>query len=313
MAKTSPAQKQPVSRKAPSKGSGRPAGLFTWIAIAVVVVVVATLVIVKVTSSPTSSGSGAFVPSNPTTVSDLTSVPASAFNAVGVTSTVVPVSAPVALKGAPALTGTTATGAKLPEVFYLGAEYCPFCAAERWPLIVALSRFGTFTGLGDMESSTLTGEVYPGTPTFTFVRSTYTSKYLVFKSIEQYTNVYDAAAGFYTKLQKPTGTEAANFQKYDTSKYIPGMQPTQDHSIPYISIGNKYLVSGSSFTPATLANQQRSDIAAGLSNATSPVSAAILATANYLSATFCSLTHDQPGSVCSSPGVAAAKKALGIK
>ena len=91
------------------------------------------------------------------------------------------------------------------------------------------------------------------------------------------------------------------------------MQPTQDHSIPYISIGNKYLVSGSSFTPATLANQQRSDIAAGLSNATSPVSAAILATANYLSATFCSLTHDQPGSVCASPGVAAAKKALGIK
>ena len=313
MAKTSPAQKQPTARKTPARASGRPAGLFTWIAIAVVVIVVATLVIVKVTSSPSSSGSGAFVPSNPTTVADLTSVPASAFNTVGITSSVVPVSAPTTLKGAPALTGTSATGATLPEVFYLGAEYCPFCAAERWPLIVALSRFGTFTGLGDMESSTLSGEVYPGTPTFTFVKSTYTSKYLVFKSIEQYTNVYDSAAGFYTKLQTPTGTEAANFQKYDTSKYIPGMQPSQDHSIPYISIGNKYLVSGSSFTPATLANQQRSDIAAGLSNATSPVSAAILATANYLTATFCSLTHDQPGNVCSSPGVSAAKKALGIK
>ena len=274
---------------------------------------VATLVIVKVTSSPSSSGAGAFVASNPTTVKDLTSVPASAFNTVGITSSVVPVSSLVPLSGAPALTGKSATGATLPEVFYLGAEYCPFCAVERWPLIVALSRFGTFTGLGDMESSTLSGEVYPGTPTFTFVKSTYTSKYLVFKSIEQYTNVYDSAAGFYTKLQTPTRAEAANFQKYDSSKYIPGMRPTQDHSIPFISIGNKFLVSGSSFTPATLANQQRSDIAAGLSNSTSPVSAAILATANYLSASFCSLTHEQPAAVCSSAGVAKAKKALGIK
>ncbi len=313
MAKTSPAQNRSAARKPSAKASGRPAGLFTWVAIGLVVVVVATLVIIKVTSGPSSSGNGAFVASDPTVVAELTSVPASAFNKVGITSNVVPVTAPVKLAGAPALTGKSATGATLPEVFYLGAEYCPFCAAERWPLIVALSRFGTWSGLGDMESSTLSGEVFQGTPTFTFVKSTYTSKYLVFKSIEQFTNVYDPAASFYTKLQTPTGVEAANFQKYDTSKYIPGMQPTQDHSIPYITVGNKFLVSGSSYTPATLANQSRSSIAAGLSNTSSPVSTAVLATANYLTATFCSLTHNQPGHVCSSPGVMAAKKALGIK
>ncbi len=34
-----------------------------------------------------------------------------------------------------------------PEVLFVGAEFCPFCAAERWPLIVALSRFGRFTAL----------------------------------------------------------------------------------------------------------------------------------------------------------------------
>ena len=34
-----------------------------------------------------------------------------------------------------------------PEVLYVGAEYCPFCAAERWPVVVALSRFGTWSGL----------------------------------------------------------------------------------------------------------------------------------------------------------------------
>ncbi len=32
-----------------------------------------------------------------------------------------------------------------PEVLFVGAEFCPFCAAERWPLIVALSRFGHFS------------------------------------------------------------------------------------------------------------------------------------------------------------------------
>src|SRR5574342_1244952 len=34
-----------------------------------------------------------------------------------------------------------------PLVVYLGAEYCPFCAAQRWGLVVALPRFGTFDNL----------------------------------------------------------------------------------------------------------------------------------------------------------------------
>ena len=35
----------------------------------------------------------------------------------------------------------------------MGAEYCPYCAAERWSMIVALGRFGTFSGLQTMRSS----------------------------------------------------------------------------------------------------------------------------------------------------------------
>ena len=42
-----------------------------------------------------------------------------------------------------------------PEVLFVGAEYCPFCAAERWPLIVALSRFGHFGALHNMQSAPL--------------------------------------------------------------------------------------------------------------------------------------------------------------
>ena len=44
---------------------------------------------------------------------------------------------------------TARTGKKKPELLYIGAEYCPYCAASRWPLIIALSRFGTFKGLRD--------------------------------------------------------------------------------------------------------------------------------------------------------------------
>ncbi len=35
----------------------------------------------------------------------------------------------------------------------MGAEYCPFCAAQRWAMVNAFSRFGTFTGLTTTHSS----------------------------------------------------------------------------------------------------------------------------------------------------------------
>ncbi len=307
MAKKPPAKRTPVPAT-----TGRPAGLFTWLAIGLVVVVVAALVIIKVATGSSSGGSTAFQPASATEVSDLASVPASVFNKVGVTSSVVPISPPIPLKNQPALTGKVGA-TTLPEVFYLGAEYCPFCAAERWPTIVALSRFGTFSNLGDMTSSTKPGEAYPGTPTFTFLKAHYASKYLVLKTVEQYTNVWDNATGFYGTLQTPSAQEAAVFKKYDTSSYIPGITSTQDYSIPFVSIGNKYLISGASFTPQLLAGISRATIAAGLSDPTNPVTVAIVATANYETAAFCQLTKNQPGSVCASPGVMAAKKALGIK
>ena len=75
---------------------------------------------------------------------------------------------------APALT----SGGK-PEVLYIGAEYCPYCAAERWAVIVALSRFGTFSGLAPIRSAAKDGggnaEPYPLTPTWTFAKASYTS------------------------------------------------------------------------------------------------------------------------------------------
>ncbi len=66
--------------------------------------------------------------------------------------------------------GPLLTGNGKPEIVYVGGEYCPYCAAERWALSVALSRFGTFSGLRLIHSSST--DVDPSTPTLSFYKAT---------------------------------------------------------------------------------------------------------------------------------------------
>lgn len=297
----------------PVKASGgRPAGLFTWLAVGLVVVVVATLVIIKVASGgpATTGGKGTFVQTDPTTFAQLTTVPMSVFNTVGVTSSVEQVSPPISIKGQPPLTAVNGSGATVPQIVYVGAEFCPYCAAQRWATIIALSRFGTWSNLGNMTS--YAHDIYPSTPTFTFVKATYKSKYIVFTSVEEETNYLNAAGTNYQALQTPTKEELKLVEKYDTPKYFKGI-PANQNPIPFMSFGNKFFVSGASYSPDTLTNLSRTVIATGLSDPTSPVTDAIIASANYQSAAICSLTNNEPSNVCTSSGVMAAKTAMNIK
>lgn len=309
----SQAKKSP--NRAPKKKSankGRPAGLFTWIAVGVVVVVVAGLVIAKVAGSSNGATSSDWTAADPAAVKAVTSIPASEYNAVGVTSPGIPVSAPAATSKQPLLT-TTVNGKTLPVFMYVGAEYCPFCAAERWSVVAALSRFGTWSNLGNGVSSTKSGEVYPGTQTFTFLKAHYSSPYVAFSGVEEFTSVWNDSLGFYNKLTKPTKVQQATWKKYDTSTYIPTLQPSQNGSIPFVSVANQFLSSGASYSPAPLQGMTRATIAQGLSDPTSPVTQAIVATANYQSAAICAVDGNLPASVCNSPGVKAAKTALHLK
>jgi hypothetical protein len=102
-------------------------------------------------------------------------------------------------------------------------------------------------------------------------------------------------------------------EKYDTGKYIHGLTKSDGNPIPFISFDNKFLVSGASYSPDTLTNLTRANIATGLSDPTSPVTDAIIASANYQTAAICSLTNNQPSNVCTSSGVMAAKTAMKIK
>jgi hypothetical protein len=272
-----PSNQRPNAARPPASG-GRPAGLFTWLAVGLVVVAAVAFVIIKATSgsgTPSASSSN-WQAASPTTVAQLTSVPASVFNTVGTTSPIAQVTPPqVPLKKLTALTATDANGKTVPEILYMGAEYCPYCAAQRWSTIIALSRFGKFSGLGNMSS--YSGDVYPNTPTFTFLKAKYTSSYVVFKTVELYTDYLNAAKSFYATLQKPSSQEQAEITKYDTDKYISGLTASTAGSIPFLSFGNKYLVSGSSYSPTTLTGSTRAEIAAALDNPTSSSSGVMTA------------------------------------
>ena len=73
------------------------------------------------------------------------------------------------------------TRAGKPELFFAGAEGCPFCGVQRWGMIAALSQFGTFSNLHLMQSDTTEP---PPVRTFTFYGSSYHSPYLAFVPVE---------------------------------------------------------------------------------------------------------------------------------
>ena len=69
-----------------------------------------------------------------------------------------------------------------PAIVFVSEESCPFCAAERWSLAVALSRFGTWSHLGATTSSAT--DVYPNTATLSFRTAVYRSTELTLRATE---------------------------------------------------------------------------------------------------------------------------------
>jgi hypothetical protein len=264
------------------------------IPVVVVLVVVAALVIVKVTAGNSSPKSGAAASSAADLViREVTGVSPAVATAVG---TGTAGAAPKAISGAPALTENG-----LPRVFYAGAEYCPYCATERWAIAVALSRFGAFTGLGEVRSSP--SDVYPSTATLTFYGSTFSSSVVAFSPWELQSN--QAVSGGYATLQTLSAADQALFNKYNAAPYV-----TSTGSIPFIDIGGKYLISGASYDPKVLAGKSQAQIAAALSDATSPITKGIVGTANLITAAICAITNNAPAAVCTAGYATAAAAKL---
>jgi hypothetical protein len=189
------------------------------------------------------------------------------------------------------VSGTPLTGSDgKPDVFYLGAEYCPYCAAERWPMIIALSRFGTFTGLQTTTSSST--DIYPNTPTFTFRNATFTSDYIDFESVETTDRNQNT-------LQTPTSRQQALVSKYDTS-----------NSIPFVDFGNHYAFAGAMYGPDLLGGMTWLQVADALQQPGSTQAKAVLGSANLITAAICQITGQQPAAVCSGPSILAIEAKL---
>jgi thiol-disulfide isomerase/thioredoxin len=182
------------------------------------------------------------------------------------------------------ITGAALTGAAgKPLVFYYGAEYCPYCAAERWPIIIALSRFGTFSRVGLTTSSST--DVYPDTATFAFHGATYTSQYIELQAVE-------TTDRNQKPLDSPTSAQLALVNSYDSGGYI-----------PFVDFGNRYAFNGATYVQDPLQGLNWQEIAADLQNPGSPQAQGILGSANLITAVVCKLTSDQPASVCSGAAI----------
>lgn len=177
-----------------------------------------------------------------------------------------------------------------PQVLYIGAEWCPFCAAERWSLVVALSRFGTFDNLGQTTSSS--SDAFPNTPTFSFHNATYQSSVIDFVPVE--TQDRDRKA-----LQSPTAQQEQLMRTYDP-----------DGSIPFVLVGGRLYQNGSGFQPDVLSGKSPQQIASDLGNPSAPSTQAIVGNANVVSAAICQTASGQPAAVCQSQAVQKAQAQL---
>ncbi len=271
------AQKEEAARQARRQRNTR-YGIFTII---LVICIVGVLVIVKVAGGGGGSSSAdqlsppAGTPIAPATLAKLSSVPISTLNSAptdGILTQVTPAR------------GQALTSDGKPELLYVGAEFCPHCAAERWPLYIALSKFGTFSPEpGKIHSATQDGNV----PTFTFYGTTYTSPYFSFVPVEVYTN-HPASGGGYTVLQNPTASQLKTWTDANGGTF------------PFIDFGGKQQLLSAQYSYASLQGLPFAAVAAQVGNNSTTIGADIGASASQLIKAICSsLSGGKPATVCS--------------
>ncbi len=199
-----------------------------------------------------------------------------------------------------------------PLVVWVGSNWCPYCASTRWPLVVALDRFGRFKNLKVAESGRRSNEPFPGSKTLSFYGATYSSSYLSFVAVEQCSSelgnssAADYACNGYVPLESLTGIAKAVFDKYD---FLPYQTRWNEGGIPFVDFGNRYVEDGTFIDPKVLTGYSWTQISKSLSHPRIQPGRTILASANYYTAMLCALTGNKPGSVCNETVVLQAAKA----
>jgi Domain of unknown function (DUF929) len=277
-------QKIAAQQAATRRAEARRRVLLAGGSVAVVLVLVIVVIVVSLARSPASPGPAV---TDQAVAHEIGTVPAATFNAVGAGTA----SGLQPITGEPEL----AVGGN-PELLYMGGEFCPYCAAERWVIAAAVSRFGVLTEVHFIHSSP--NDVYPSTPTLTFDGASYTSKYLDFVPVEWYGEKEDPATPLgHVYLQHPTQQQQALYAKYGDG-------------IPFVDIGNRYTLPAAQYLPSALAGLTWAQVAAAMHNPASPVGKDIDGAASIMTAAICRLTKNQPAGVCTSAGVRAASGSI---
>jgi hypothetical protein len=252
-----------------SKKRNRRVVLLAALAVAIVAIVAFAVLVSNTFNTPYASY--LYKPIPTTLYQQITGVSDSTLAAVGSPSSVAP---PTTISGTPLILNGK------PEILYVGAEYCPYCAVERWAMILALSKFGTFSNIDYMVSSST--DVNANTPTFTFSSKnfSYTSQYVTFVPVEEYNRTAET-----TVWHSLTTQEEDVYSQYGTGGF------------PFIDLANQFLVNGVQ-TTIDIGGQNWTQVASQLTNPSSSTAIGIDGAANKLISAICNIDGDAPSSVC---------------
>jgi hypothetical protein len=170
-----------------------------------------------------------------------------------------------------------------PVVFFMGGQFCPFCAADRWSFVKATSRFGTWTGLRSLHSKGGT-DGFASLPTYDLTQATFQSELLSIR-------VREVADVNGNPLQSLRPDEQQLVNQYD-----PG------GGIPFTIVGGsmgEYKVD-LAFSPGLIQGISFDSLRADVDgDGKTQAALAIDGSADALTALICKLTGGRPDSVCS--------------
>jgi hypothetical protein len=202
------------------------------------------------------------------------------------------------------ISGPPLTDQGKPEVFYYGAEGCPFCAIARWSMAAALAQFGKLSKLGPMVSSTT--DLDPATHTVTFYKSKYKSSYVAFVPDEAFTNQPPCETCFWTELQAPTAAQQELIDNYDIYEY----EGESFHAFPFLDVANTWATVSSTANPELLAGMSWEQVSTVMREPGSPIGQAIDGGAEIITAQICEVDGEQPLRICESAIVQSYREAL---
>ncbi len=148
------------------------------------------------------------------------------------------------------------------DFLYIGGQFCPYCAMQRWAIVMALEHFGTFSGLSYITSAEAS------VPTYDFIGVTYSSNNISFAGVEVWNNV----SPNYSALETLNSQQQSLYNKYGTG------------SIPFIIIGGSVFRSaaGASLNVNSFSGQTANAVQYQISQKSGPLYEQINTESSYL-------------------------------